>query len=108
MFIIELTYNAPLDEIDAHMKDHVAFLERGYASGRFLISGRKIPREGGIIVAMGHDRSEVEALIAEDPFIAQGLAEARVIEFRASQRAQDIQQRMDREPGAPGPRRPRR
>ncbi|MBK7074970.1 MAG: hypothetical protein IPH44_21985 [Myxococcales bacterium] len=57
MFIIELTYKVPLAEIDAMMKAHVAFLDRHYAAGTFLISGRKIPRDGGIIVALGDHRA---------------------------------------------------
>jgi len=48
MFVIELTYKAALPEIDRHMKAHVAFLNQQYAAGRFVVSGRKIPREGGI------------------------------------------------------------
>jgi len=44
MFIIELTYKASLSEIDAHMAAHVVFLKKYYASGNFLMSGRKIPR----------------------------------------------------------------
>jgi uncharacterized protein YciI len=44
MFIIELIYKAPLTKIDAAMKAHVAFLNRYYASGHFVVSGRKIPR----------------------------------------------------------------
>ena len=90
MFVIELTYKAALAEIDKHMKAHVAFLNKHYASGRFVVSGRKIPREGGIIVATGGSRDEIEALVREDPFVARGLAEFRVIEFRASQRAKDL------------------
>jgi uncharacterized protein YciI len=101
MFVIELIYKAELTEIDRLMKDHVAFLERGYAAGHFLVSGRKIPRDGGVILAVGSDRAQIEALMQEDPFVAQGLAEARVIEFRASQRAADIQARLESEPGAP-------
>lgn len=53
MFVIELVYKVPLTEIDAHMKAHMAFLNKYYASGHFLVSGRKIPREGGIILATG-------------------------------------------------------
>ena len=45
MFVIELIYKAPLKEIDAHMRAHVTFLNRYYASGHFLVSGRKIPRD---------------------------------------------------------------
>jgi len=94
MFVIELTYKAPLTEIDAHMKAHVAFLNQHYAAGRFVVSGRKVPREGGIILATGGTREEIEALMREDPFVARGLAEVRVVEFRASQRAGDLPERI--------------
>ena len=93
MFVIELIYKAELTAIDAAMKAHVAFLTKFYASGHFLVSGRKIPRDGGIIVAVGESREQIEAIMREDPFCARGLAEARVIEFRASQQAQDMPKR---------------
>jgi uncharacterized protein YciI len=96
MFVIELVYKAGLSAIDAHMAAHVKFLKKYYASGHFLISGRKIPRDGGIILAVGKSRSEIEAIVQEDPFHAHGLADFRIIEFRASQRADDIQERIDR------------
>jgi uncharacterized protein YciI len=95
MFVIELTYKVPLAEIDAHMAAHVRFLKRYYASGNFLVSGRKMPRDGGIILAVGKSRQHIEAIIQEDPFNQRGLAHFRIIEFRASQRADDIQQRID-------------
>ncbi|HYQ41724.1 MAG TPA: YciI family protein [Polyangiaceae bacterium] len=95
MFVIELMYKAELSEIDAHMKAHVAFLKKYYAAGNFLVSGRKIPRDGGIILAVGKDKPQIEAIIAEDPFFRHGLAEFRIIEFRASQRADDIQKRLE-------------
>ena len=94
MFLIELTYKAALPEIDRHMKAHVTFLNQHYAAGRFVVSGRKIPREGGIIVATGGRREEIEALMREDPFVVRGLAEVRVVEFRASQRARDLPERI--------------
>ena len=95
MFVIELIYKASLDEIDAHMTAHVRFLKKYYASGHFLVSGRKIPREGGIILSVGKNRDEIEAIVREDPFHRHGLAEFRIIEFRASQKADDIQERID-------------
>ena len=94
MFIIELIYKASLAQIDANMAAHVRFLKKHYAAGNFLVSGRKIPRDGGIIVAVGKSREEIEKIAREDPFCARGLAEFRIIEFRASQRADDIQQRI--------------
>ena len=101
MFIIELTYKADLAEIDAHMAAHVKFLKKYYAAGNFLVSGRKIPRDGGIIVAVGESRRQIEAIVEEDPFYRHGLADFRIVEFRASQRASDIQKRIDA-PGVSG------
>jgi uncharacterized protein YciI len=85
VFVIELIYRAPLAQIDRAMRDHVAFLNKYYAAGNFLVSGRKIPRDGGIIIAVGSSRDEVEAIAREDPFVKKGLADFRLIEFRASQ-----------------------
>ena len=94
MFIIELSYKAPLDQVDAQMKPHMAFLNKHYASGHFLVSGRKIPRDGGIILAVGKSREEIEAIAAQDPFCQKGVADFRVIEFRVSQRAEDVEKRI--------------
>lgn len=97
MFIIELSYKVDLAEIDAHMKPHMAFLKKHYAAGTFVVSGRKVPRDGGIILAVGVTRPQIEAIMREDPFVSQGLADFRVIEFKTSQRADDIQERIDSE-----------
>ena len=94
MFVIELVYKVDLSEIDAHMAAHVAFLKKYYAAGNFLVSGRKIPRDGGIILAVGKSRQQIEQIVAEDPFYTHGLADFRIIEFRASQRADDISKRI--------------
>ena len=94
MFLIELIYKVDLPEIDAHMTAHVQFLKKYYAAGQFLISGRKIPRDGGIILAMGNSRQEIQTIIEEDPFYRHGLADFRIVEFRASQRAPDIPKRL--------------
>ena len=95
MFIIELVYTADLTAIDAHMKAHVRFLKKYYASGHFLVSGRKVPRDGGVIVAVGKSRQEIQAIIEEDPFYVSGLADFRIVELRASQRADDIPKRVE-------------
>ena len=94
MFVIELSYKADLKQIDAHMGAHMKFLRKYYAAGNFLVSGRKIPRDGGIILAVGESREAIEAIAKEDPFYARGLADVRVMEFRASQRADNIQERI--------------
>jgi uncharacterized protein YciI len=95
MFVIELVYKVELEEIDAHMAAHVRFLKKYYSAGNFLVSGRKIPREGGIILAVAGSRADIEAIVREDPFHQHGLADFRIVEFRASQKADDIQARIE-------------
>jgi len=87
VFVLLLTYVRPLPEVDALMREHMAWLQEGYAAGRFLVSGRQIPRTGGVILARGDDRYEIEALAATDPFVRGGVATCEVVQFRASQTA---------------------
>jgi uncharacterized protein YciI len=95
MFIIELIYKVELSQIDANMRPHMAFLKEHYAAGRFLASGRKVPRDGGIILALGDSKEAVEAVVKQDPFVARGLADYRIIEFRLSQRAEKIAELLE-------------
>lgn len=94
MFVIELIYKVDLPQIDAQMKAHVAWLDKHYAAGTFVLSGRKVPRDGGIILANGHDRAAIEAIVRTDPFVANELADYKVIEFNASQRSTDVPKRL--------------
>jgi uncharacterized protein YciI len=90
MFIIELIYKVPLEEIDARMKAHVAYLNKYYKSKNFIVSGRKIPRDGGIIIVTASSKKEIEKIIKQDPFYKNKLADFRIIEFNASQKAENI------------------
>ena len=87
MFVLLLTYLKPLPEVDALMREHVAWLDEHYADGRFVVSGRRVPRTGGVILARGDDREAMEALAATDPFVAGGVASCEVVQFNASQAA---------------------
>jgi uncharacterized protein YciI len=81
MFIISVHYTRPLDEIDTHIDAHRAFLREQYARGVFLMSGRKEPRDGGIIIADAPSRGEVEALVRQDPFHIAAVARYDITEF---------------------------
>lgn len=95
MFIINLNYVAPLTKIDGRMKEHMVFLNACYREGLFLVSGRKIPRTGGIILAHGSSKEALETLMNNDPFVAEGLAEFSIIEFRASQSHPDLKKLLE-------------
>ena len=42
MFIINLTYIKPLEEVEKHLQKHINFLDQHYKKGYFIASGRKI------------------------------------------------------------------
>jgi len=87
IYVAILTYVRPVDEIDAQMQAHVAWLRKGYEDGVFLASGRRVPRTGGVILAKGDSLEEVEARLSEDPFQRLGLAKVEIIPFQASMAA---------------------
>jgi uncharacterized protein YciI len=79
MFILSLTYIAPLEAADKHMEAHMAWVKAGYDQGLFIASGRKVPRTGGVILARG-DRMVLEAICARDPFAIHGIADYEITE----------------------------
>lgn len=90
MFIINLNYIVPLEQLDAHMADHVKFLQKYYKQNVFVASGRKVPRTGGIILALASSKEEMEKIIMEDPFYTHKLAEFTITEFLTSQYHPDL------------------
>lgn len=87
MFIANLTYIKPLTEVDRHLADHVAFLDRHYAAGDFVCSGRKVPRVGGIILIRADQLETVQNLLQEDPFYVHEIASYEIIEFTPTKAA---------------------
>ncbi|MQY14705.1 hypothetical protein SRB5_48810 [Streptomyces sp. RB5] len=87
MFVLDLSYTAPVDRVDALLDAHVAWLSKLYEDGVALASGRKDPREGGVVIAAGLPRAEIEALVAQDPFVTAGVAQYKITEFLATKTA---------------------
>jgi uncharacterized protein YciI len=95
MFIIDLKYIVPLEELDSHMADHVKYLHKYYEKNIFIASGRKVPRNGGVILALAKSRDEVERIIEEDPFHKHRLAEFTITEFLTSKYHPELKNLLD-------------
>ncbi|HET8597253.1 MAG TPA: YciI family protein [Castellaniella sp.] len=87
MFIVLLSYRKPLADVNEFLQEHRKFLDRHYASGVFLVSGRKEPRTGGFILATAPSRQDLMEILATDPFSRHGIADYEVIEVVASRTA---------------------
>ncbi|MEP8537460.1 YciI family protein [Enterobacter asburiae] len=88
VYIVILTYIKPLDEIDAAIPAHVEWLKKGYAEGIFLASGRRIPRNGGVILAKCESLDSLEEHLREDPFQTLKLATVEIIPFEPSMKTE--------------------
>ena len=81
VWLLVVTYTAPLERIDALLPAHVRSLDRFFASGEFLASGPRSPRHGGVIVAQAPGRDHLDAIVATDPFVRAGAATYSIVAF---------------------------
>jgi len=91
MFVVLLTYSQPLAAVDALVPAHREYLQRMYRAGTFLLSGRKEPRDGGVILANAASVEELESALSQDPFHVHGVASYQVIEFLPTMAAPAMQ-----------------
>ena len=84
MFIANLTYIKPLEDVEQYLTEHIQFLDKHYSSGHFIASGRKNPRTGGIILIKADNLSTVHDIIKQDPFYQHQIADYEIIDFEAS------------------------
>lgn len=89
--VVVLTYIKPIEEVDTQITAHMEWLHKGYEDGIFLASGRRIPRNGGVILAKGDNPQALQERINQDPFLKSGVAKAEIIPFDASLKADFLQ-----------------
>jgi uncharacterized protein YciI len=87
MYVINLTYTASLERVDDALEAHRAFLTQQFDAGVFVAAGPKVPRDGGIILAVRIERDRLDEILASDPFAQQKLAHYEVTEFKATRLA---------------------
>jgi uncharacterized protein YciI len=83
MFLVLLNYIKPIEEVDALRPRHREFLGRGFEEGRYLLAGRRVPPEGGVVIARGTDEAAVAELTERDPYVSEGVAEYELVRFHA-------------------------
>jgi uncharacterized protein YciI len=85
-FMIEGTFYDPLpvepDELQKLIKEHLAYLQKGFEEGWILFSGPKAHSGGGIILMKAESRKEADNFLERDPFQKAGIQEYHMVEFR--------------------------
>ena len=82
-FFLEGQHLVPFEQRDPELiAAHRRFLQQGYESGRFLLSGPSVPPTGGVLVARAESLDELNEFLAEEPFCkAKVMRFCRIIEF---------------------------
>jgi uncharacterized protein YciI len=84
MFVLISHFQQPLEEINRQLAPHSEWVERHYASGRFLVSGRREPWIGGVIVARAASEEEIQQILAADPLQQLRLVVYEIFAFDAA------------------------
>ncbi|MEH6889092.1 YciI family protein [Bacillus sp. JJ864] len=91
MFLAMVNYIQPLEVVEHYLEKHIQFLDKYYDLNKFIFSGRRNPRVGGIILINTASKQEAEAIIAEDPFYIHNIARYEIIEFTPTKYAEPFQ-----------------
>jgi len=63
------------------MEAHNAWIKQGFDDGVFLMVGSLQPNLGGGILAHDTTLSELEEIVSNDPFVAENVVTAEIVEF---------------------------
>ena len=85
MFVLISRFQRPLEEINRSFALHSEWVQRQYEAGRFLVTGRREPPIGGIIVARASSEQELREILTSDPYQQKGLAEYEIFAFEATE-----------------------
>ena len=80
MFVILLRF-ANKTKAPSLMAGHNAWLQRGFEDGLLLLVGTVQPAAGGALLAHGVTRDAIEAFVAQDPFVAEGVVTAEILDI---------------------------
>lgn len=80
MFIVLLKFAGRKSEAGLYMQGHKDWLQQGFEAGVFLLAGSLPLQAGGLVLAHQASLAELQDRIRQDPFVAEGVVTAEVIE----------------------------
>jgi len=81
MFIVLLKFAENKAQAGEYMQGHNDWIRRGFADGVFLLVGSLQPNQGGGVLAHNTTLAALQSRIAEDPFVAQHIVTAEILEI---------------------------
>lgn len=81
MFIVLLRFSQNKGQASDFMDGHNQWVRRGFEDKVFLMVGSLQPGLGGSVVAHGESREALENRVNEDPFVAENIVTAEILEI---------------------------
>lgn len=81
MFVVQLRFAENKALAGQFMEGHKAWIQQGFDDGIFLLVGSLSPNLGGAVLAYGIDRDALSARVDQDPFVAEGVVTADIVEI---------------------------
>ena len=85
MFIVLLKFSSNKGQAGQFMEGHKEWIKRGLDDGVFLLVGSLQPNLGGGIVAHNTSLSDLQSRVNDDPFVAENVVSAEILEIAPSQ-----------------------
>jgi uncharacterized protein YciI len=81
MFVVLLRFSENKGNAGQFMQGHNDWIKRGFEDGVFLVAGSLQPQQGGAVLAHNVSRADLEARVAADPFVAENVVSAEILEI---------------------------
>jgi len=81
MFMVLLRFSENKNQASALMEGHNQWIRCGFEDGIFLMAGSLQPGLGGSVMAHGVSREDLERRVNEDPFVAENIVTAEILEI---------------------------
>jgi uncharacterized protein YciI len=84
MFIVLLKFSDNKSQAGQFLEGHKEWIKRGFDDGVFLLTGSLQPNLGGGIVAHNTSLSDLQSRVNDDPFVAENVVQAEILEITPS------------------------
>ncbi len=81
MFVILLKFSDNKKQASEFMEGHNEWIRRGFDDDVFLLVGSLQPGLGGGIVAYNTSLTDLQTRVNDDPFVAQNVVSAEILEI---------------------------
>jgi uncharacterized protein YciI len=95
MFIVLLKFSDNKGQASQYMAGHNEWIKRGFDDGVFLLVGSLQPKLGGGIVAHNTSLADLQIRVSDDPFVAENVVSAEILEITPSKSDERLQFLLD-------------